>query len=57
MMTKYRDKTCQDALVQAEPFSGIRKVQIENLLESWRDAADRERLSVGEIEGSRPRQR
>lgn len=57
MMTKYRDKTCQDALVQAEPFSGIRKVQIENLLETWRDAADRERLSVGGIEGSRPRQR
>lgn len=45
MMTKYRDKTCQDALAQAEPFTGLKRVEVENLLESWRDAADRERLS------------
>lgn len=45
MMTKYRDKTCQDALAQAEPFTGLKRVEIENLLETWRDAADRERVS------------
>jgi hypothetical protein len=45
MMAKYRDKTCQDALAQAEPFTGIKKVEIENLLEVWRDQADRARLS------------
>lgn len=45
MMTKYRDKTCQDALAQAEPFTGLKRVEVENLLETWRDAADRERLS------------
>jgi chromosome segregation ATPase len=45
MMTKYRDKTCQDALAQAEPFTGLKRVEIENLLENWRDASDRERLS------------
>jgi chromosome segregation ATPase len=45
MMQKYRDKSCQDALAQAEPFTGLKKVEVENLLESWRDQADRARLS------------
>lgn len=45
MMTKYRDKSCQDALVQAEPFTGLKNVEVENLLETWRDRADQDRLS------------
>jgi hypothetical protein len=45
MMQKYRDKSCQDALAQAEPFTGLKKVEVENLLETWRDQADRARLS------------
>jgi chromosome segregation ATPase len=45
MMQKYRDKSCQDALAQAEPFTGLKKVKVENLLETWRDQADRARLS------------
>jgi len=44
MMQKYRDKSCQDALTQAEPFTGLKKVEVENLLETWRDQLDRERL-------------
>jgi len=47
MMQKYRDKSCQDALVQAEPFSGLKKVEVENLLETWRDRLDREKLNTG----------
>jgi len=47
MMQKYRDKSCQDALAQAEPFIGLKKVEVENLLETWRDQADRARLSDG----------
>lgn len=46
LMVKYRDKSCQDALAQAEPFTGLKKVEIENLLETWRDHADRERLDA-----------
>lgn len=45
-MNKYRDKTCQDALAQAEPFTGIKKVEVENLLEIWRDRADQARLQT-----------
>ncbi len=44
MMGKYRDKSCQDALAQAEPFTGLKKVEVENLLETWRDKADAEKL-------------
>lgn len=44
MMQKYRDKSCQDALAQAEPFTGLKKVEVENLLETWRDQLDREKL-------------
>jgi len=46
MMQKYHDKSCQDALAQAEPFTGLKKVEVENLLETWRDRLDREKLSV-----------
>ena len=46
MMDKYRDKTCQDALAQAEPFTGLKKVEVENLLETWRDQLDREKLDA-----------
>ncbi len=48
MMDKYRDKTCQDALAQAEPFTGLKKVEVENLLEAWRDRLEREKLRVAE---------
>lgn len=46
MMQKYRDKSCKDALAQAEPFTGLKKVEVENLLETWRDRLDREKLSA-----------
>ncbi|MHB1351863.1 MAG: hypothetical protein ACYCWA_00960 [Thiobacillus sp.] len=46
MMRKYRDKSCRDTLAQAEPFTGLKKVEVENLLESWRDDLDREKLKV-----------
>jgi len=46
MMQKYRDKSCQEALAQAEPFTGLKKVEVENLLETWRDHLDREKLGA-----------
>lgn len=46
MMQKYRDKSCQEALTQAEPFTGLKKVEVENLLETWRDRLDREKLGA-----------
>jgi chromosome segregation ATPase len=46
MMVKYQDKSCQDALAQAEPFTGLKKVEVENLLEAWRDQLDREKINA-----------
>jgi chromosome segregation ATPase len=46
MMQKYRDKSCQDALAQAEPFTGLKKIEVENMLETWHDQLDREKLSA-----------
>lgn len=45
MMEKYRDKSCHDALAQSEPFTGLKRVEVENLLETWRDRLDREKLT------------
>ena len=47
MMQKYHDKSCQDALAQAEPFTGLKQIEVENLMEMWRDQLDRERLAKG----------
>lgn len=55
VMVKYRDKTCQDALAQAEPFTGLKRVEVENLLETWRDRADQARLAADEPAATRPR--
>lgn len=44
LMAKYRDKGCIDALAQAEPFTGTRKVEVENLLEVWRDRVEASEL-------------
>jgi hypothetical protein len=49
MMQKYRDKSCQDALAQAEPFTGLKKIEVENLMETWRDQLDRDRLDKGKL--------
>ena len=46
LSVKYRDKSCQDALAQAEPFTGLKKIEVENLMETWRDQLDRDRLSA-----------
>ncbi len=44
LMVKYEKKSCEDALKQAEPFTGLKKVEIENLLEAYRDKLDDERV-------------
>lgn len=45
MLQKYREKSCQDALAQAEPFTGLKKVEVENLLETYRDKLDDQKLT------------
>jgi chromosome segregation ATPase len=41
---KYKDKGVVDALTQQEPFTGLKRVQIENLLEDYRDKLDSQKI-------------
>ncbi|MBT9538325.1 MAG: hypothetical protein IV098_00460 [Thiobacillus sp.] len=53
MMQKYHDKSCQDALAQSEPFTGLKQIEVENLMETWRDQLDRERLAKAAVDAEK----
>lgn len=40
LITQCRDRSATDAVLRLEPFTGIKRVQIENLLEEYRDKLD-----------------
>jgi len=44
LMTRFEQKTCGEILAQKEPFTGLRRVQVENLLEEYRDKLDEQKL-------------
>lgn len=44
LMTRFERKTCNEILAEGEPFTGIRRVQTENLLEMYRDKLDEQQL-------------
>ncbi len=44
LMVKYQEKSCKDAALQSEPFTGLKKVEMENLFETWRDKLDKVKL-------------
>lgn len=44
LMERFEHKTCGEILVQSDPFSGLKKVEIENLLEEYRDKLDDQKL-------------
>jgi chromosome segregation ATPase len=43
-----RDHSATDAVLRLEPFTGIKRVEIENLLEEYRDKLDTQKLSSTE---------
>ena len=43
LMQRYRNKSVMDALKQAEPFTQLEKVNMENLLQEYRDKLDAQR--------------
>ena len=45
LIAKYQEKSCKDSMLQKEPFMGLKKVEMENLYESWRDSLERDRIS------------
>lgn len=46
VMDRYRDQGVWDAVKRREPFTGLRQVEIENLLEEYRDRASEARVEV-----------
>lgn len=45
LIEQCRDRSKTDAVLRLEPFTGIKRVEIENLLESYRDKLDAQKLS------------
>ncbi|HET7831558.1 MAG TPA: hypothetical protein VFK88_01195 [Gallionella sp.] len=48
LMEKYKSKTAMDAMRQAEPFTQLERVRVENLLQEYRDRADAENITAVE---------
>lgn len=44
LMTRFEQKTCGEILAQKEPFTGLKRVEVENLLEEYRDKLDDQKL-------------
>lgn len=44
LMFRFEHKTCGETLAQKEPFTGLKKVETENLLEEYRDKLDDQKL-------------
>jgi chromosome segregation ATPase len=40
LMDRFEHKTCAETLAQKEPFTGLKQVETENLLEEYRDKLD-----------------
>ncbi len=50
LLDRYENKGCFDALLQGEPFTGLKQVEIENYVEDNRDKLDEQR--IGGVAGS-----
>jgi chromosome segregation ATPase len=44
LLRKYEAKGCGEAMLQAEPFTGLKRVEIENYAEDTRDRLDEQKL-------------
>ena len=49
LLAKYKQKGVWDAIAQQEPFTGIKEVQIQNLLQDYRDKVEGLRVSQPEL--------
>jgi chromosome segregation ATPase len=44
LMERFENKSCGEILAQSDPFTGIKKVETENLLEEYRDKLDDQKI-------------
>src|SRR5262249_40655120 len=45
VLSRYDSKGCWDAVLQAEPFTQLKRVEMENLVEDYRDKLDAQRVA------------
>ena len=50
LLDKYEKKGCGDALLQADPFTQLKRVEIENLMEAYREKLDEQKLDEKEMD-------
>jgi hypothetical protein len=48
LLGRYRAKSCGDTLAEAEPFTGIGRARLENLIEEYRDRMAGARFKAGD---------
>jgi hypothetical protein len=48
LIDQCRDHSASDAVLRLEPFTGIQRVAIENLLEEYRDKLDAQKVRTDE---------
>lgn len=44
LMVRFEKKSCGEVMAQGEPFTGLKRVEVENLLEEYRDKLDEQKL-------------
>lgn len=44
LLDRYEKKSCGDALLQTDPFTQLKRVEIENLMEDYREKLDEQKL-------------
>ncbi len=44
ILARYRDKGCSDSVLQAEPFTGLKRVEIENAAEDMKERLDSQKI-------------
>ena len=49
ILDKYQKKGCTSALLQSEPFTGLKQVQIENMAESYREKYDQQKVDLNGV--------
>lgn len=50
LLDKYEKKGCGDVLLQADPFTQLKRVEIENLMEDYREKLDEQKLGEKKVE-------
>lgn len=46
LLERYEKKSCSDALLQADPFTQLKRAEIESLKEEYRDKLDEQKLNT-----------